>query len=267
MNTQTGMMAATKLMATAAAATEEEEKATGLPPTEVVISMLVSLVPLGAMLIYVNVLVLKMLRREMFAFGDYLRTYTILNILLLVPAIVTQGIITLMYPAAEVIGIEFCHVSMTFSIGNDHRVLVHSLVMALFKYVHTVHSGFVANVGHKKINILIQSIAWIYILIQTTNHMVPQKGIDPIFWVNLCYGHDDTKGYGYQVENTAWNRFKSYACLTDDYGLNTRFGAASSTTATFLHILCFVSLVSGLIVFSNVVDTVLYYKLYKYINR
>ena len=266
MNNQTGMMATTKVMTTAAA-TEEGEKVTGLPSTEVAISMLVVDVPLGAMIIYVNVLVLKMLKRERFSFGDYLSTYLILNILMLVPGDVAGGIIVLLYPAAEVIGIEFCHVSMTFLIVNHHRVLVHSLVMALFKYVHTVHSRFVANVGEKKINILIQSVAWIYILIQTTNHMVPQNGIHPVFWINLCYGHDDTKGYGYQVENTMWNRVKSYACLTDDYGLNTRFGTASSTTATFLHILCFVSLVSGLIIIFNLVDTVLYYKLYKHINR
>ena len=266
MNNQTGMMATTKVMATATA-TAEEKKATGLPSTEVYISILVLDVPFGAMLIYVNVLVLKMLKRERFSFGGYLRTYISWNIVLLIPFIVTNSIIVFMYPAAEEIGIEFCHVSMAFLYVNLHRFSVHSLVMSLFKYVHTVHSRFVANVGEKKLSILIQSMAWIYILMATTVHMVPQKGIDIFFWVNLCYGHDDTKGYGYQTENSFWNRAMSYTCLTDDYGLNTRFGTVSSTTGTFLRILCFVSLAIGWIIISNVVDTVLYYKLYKYINR
>ena len=267
MNNQTKMITTTEVMATAAA-TEDERNATGLPSTEAAISILILQVPMVAMSIYVHLLVLKMLKREKFSFGGELRIYCILNILSMpVLAILLNGLTIFMYPAADMIGVQFCYITETLTVVNMFNVIVHSLIMALYKYVHTAHSELVRRVGATRVRIAISSIGWTYILIATVVHMVNEKPVDPMFWSNWCYGRDNIGGFEHQVENTFWNRAKVYLCMSDNYGVKTRFGTASSTTAGFLQGMCFVSLVSGTIILCNIVDAVLYYKLYKHINR
>ena len=252
----------------AAVAAEELKKCKTLLGIEAAIPLLVLNSIVAIIAIYVHVLVLQMLKREKFSFSNELRVYIIINIICIPFSVVfNSGIINFAYPAAEVIGIEYCHVTMTFLVWNFQRIIVHSLVMALFKYMNTVHVESVERFGKNKVRMIISSISWIFPALTTASHMTVKKQPDPIFWLNSCYGYDEHRGNDDQVEHNFWNRVKGYMCASDDYGMNTRFGRVTSETATILQILCFISLFVGSIVLSNIPEGFLYYKLAKHINR
>ena len=267
MNNQTMMMGTMDVLgATAAAA--ELKKSKNLLSTEAAIPILVLNSIVAIIAIYVHLLVLQMLKREKFSFSNELRVYIIINIICIPFSVVfNSGIINFAYPAAEVIGIEYCHVTMTFLVWNFQRIIVHSLVMALFKYINTVHVESVAKFGKNKVGMIISSIGWIFPALTTALHMTVKRQPDPVFWLNSCYGYDEHSGNGDQVEHNFWNRVKGYMCASDDYGMNTHFGRVTSETATVLQILCFTSLCVGSIVLSNIPEGFLYYKLAKHINR
>jgi len=267
MNNQTMTLAMMDVLGETAAA-EDLKKCKTLLSTEEAIPLLVLNSIVAIIAIYVHLLVLQMLKREQFCFSNELRLYIYINIICIPLSVVfNNGIINFMYPAAEVIGIEYCHVTITFLAWNFQRFIVHSLVMALFKYIFTVHVESVAQFGESKVRMIISSISWIFPTLTAALHMTVKKEPDPIFWLNLCYGYDEHTSNGDQVEDNFWNRAKGYMCASDDYGLNTRFGRVTSETATILQILCFISLFVGSIVLSNIPEGFLYYKLAKHINR
>ena len=265
MSNQTAVMAAATEEPLAAMTEKYKEFAT-LLSIEAAIPLLVLNSISGVIAIYVHLLVLQMLKREKFSFSSELWVYISINIVC-IPFLVLfhNGLANFMYPAAEVIGIEFCHVTQTFVTFNVQRFYVHSLVMALFKYMHTAQIECVTKFGANKVKIILSSISWVFPCVVTASVMIVKRDNDPIFWMSTCYGYNQTSADEDQPDDDFWSRAKTYACLSGTS--NTRFGIADSTTAVLLQILCFICVVGGSIVLSNIPEAVLYYKLQGYINR
>ena len=172
-----------------------EESEVDFLSTEAAVVLLMFNILVGIVAIYVHLLVLKMLKREEFSFGSELRVFIYVNMLCMpLLLLFNSGMVNLMYPAADVIGLAFCDITMTFLVFNVQRLFVHSLVIILFKYVYTVHHETVLRYGQGNMNLLISSLSWAFPIIITASTMIVKKEVDPVFWVNACYGYDDAGG-------------------------------------------------------------------------
>ena len=139
--------------------------------------------------IFVNMLVLRMLKRDQMHIAVELKVYSIGNIIIGIGSIINQGIIKFAFPACYHLGDWYCHLSTALMAIGMFRELVHSMTLSLYRYVFIIHNEKInTEQDRKKMGWFIFSIKWFTIIIFAVKVVIFNKDEFALYFASLCKG-------------------------------------------------------------------------------
>ena len=162
------------------------------------------------------------------------------------------------FPPSEVLGDWYCFAYELFSHAAGMYLGVFSLFTAGMKYLFIVKHAQVKRFGEEKAStIFLTSYLVIPIIISVLN-AASNGNVDLLFWVNNCWGHQP------KTESEEYDMF----CYHRQYQTAKYFGEnASYYLDPILRTTCGSLGIFYVIFFSNMTELILYFMLFKYLNR
>ena len=213
------------------------------------------LLTLGALCIvamYLHYLVLIMAKRDSSIVTCLLPDFA-LNFLVGGPAAyILFSIVTLLSdPAAEVIGIWFCHVGSIIMHVWMYKVLVFSLLVALLRYLYVVHNEKIMGYGLPRVERIFRILYWAVPIGLTTLHFGLRNDYVFMAAINRCYGWS----------LSGWYKTGRHFCFVMDHGFPNRFAEYGFRS------LCMFNVVVRMLLFSNIAEAVIYYRIHVHLKR
>ena len=159
-------------------------------------------------------------------------------------------------PAAEVIGIWFCHVASVFKFVWVFKIWVFSLLMSLLRYVYVVHNEKIKGYGLARVERIFRILYWAVPAGLMILHLSLRKNHDPRPWINRCYG------WSPELPSSVnwWYKAKQKFCVYNDYGFANPFAEYG------LRILCGVNFGATFLLFSNLAEAFIYYSIHTHLS-
>jgi hypothetical protein len=193
--------------------------------------------------LYVNILVLRMLRRDDLSISLELRMDAIYNILVSVFGLVHHGILKFAFPASENVGIWYCHLSSVFISIGMFREMTHSFTLSVYRFVFIMYREHITDDKRKnKVVLAIFAIKWLFVFIFATKFVIFNKDEFALYWNSVCMGNyksiqprneTNVNELEYLMERMFYMKTKD-----DDRALITIFGNVKSNFAYPLQAFC-----------------------------
>ena len=166
---------------------------------------------------------------------------------------------------AHVFGDGFCYAYEIFAHSGGMYVGAFSLFTAIVKYWFIVCNAKSKHVGETKIrNIFTICYCTIPIIMATMNSL-SNGNTDPVMWVNLCWRKTPTENAKNNLTIVADDDF---FCNNKKYEIEDYVGATFSEYLTpVLRGTCRSVKILYAIFFSNIVELVIYFLIFRYLNR
>ena len=207
---------------------------------------------------YINYLVLRMAKRDKSLLNCLLPDFA-MNFLVGGPAIYIFGVIisTLSEPASDVIGVWFCHLYSILGYLWLFKAWLFSLLVSLLRYFYIVHNGRITEYGLARVERIFRILYWAVPTCLVILHTSLRTGYDPTPWANHCYGWPP----GSSSTNTWWYQIERQFCVYNEYGFTNRYAERG------LRIVCALNVGACILLFSNFVEAIVYYMIYRHMNR
>ena len=221
--------------------------------------------------LYLNILVLQMLKREKLCFSLELKVYTIGNIIASIWGLVHHGILNFAFPASVKIGSWYCHVGSVIMVLGMWRNAIHSFSLSVYRYVFIVHRDKIVNEKQKQqLKLVIFAAEWTFIIIFMAKNVIFNKDELALFWNTVCNGEILTQ----QIQENPANLTQFFESLsersfyrkTKDNALITVFGNVEGTSAYPLQAFCIIADVLILAMCTNILEGILYRRVAKHMK-
>ena len=225
--------------------------------TTFIIIMVSILVPLGVIAIYMHYLVLKMSRRDKPLLNCLLSDFA-WNFLVGGPLfwLLNSLSITTADPAKEIYGAWFCHLYSIVGYVWLFNVWIFSLLVALLRYLYVVHYGKILEYGMERVGNIFRIVFWAVPTSLMILHICLRTGHDPTPWINHCYGwplgSSSSASWLYKVEREF--------CIYNEYGFTNRYADYG------LRMLCAINVGVCILLFSNLAEAVIYFRIYLHLT-
>ena len=219
--------------------------------------------------IYLNILVLQMLKREKLSISLELKVYAIINIIASVSGLVHHGILRFAFPASVKIGAWYCHIGSVLMTIGMWRESVHSVVLSVYRYVFIIHMDKIRNDKQKQqLTWLIFAVQWTIIITFTAKFVIFNHDEFALFWTTVCNGkvliQSESPANGTQFIKSLSERF--FYRLTEEKALITIFGNVEGNSAYPLQAFCIVVDILIIALCTNILEGILYSKVAKYMK-
>ena len=144
--------------------------------------------------IYVNILVLRMLKRDKFSIAVELKVNSCLNIAVSITSIVNQGLIKFSFPACHHLGSWYCHMSSVFMAIGMFRETIHSLTLSIYRYVFIIYRERIQTERDRiRISWSIFCIKWFAVITFALKLFFFNKDEFVMYFSSLCKGMMEKK--------------------------------------------------------------------------
>ena len=225
--------------------------------------------------IYLNILVLQMLKREELSISLELKIFAITNIIASVYELVHHGILRFAFPASVKIGAWYCHIGSVLMAIEFFRNAIHSLSLSIYRYVFIVHMDKIKTDKQKQqLTWLIFAVKWTIIMTFTAKIVI--FNVDEFslfwttFWTTVCNGKVLTQRPNRESANVT--QFlkslseRSFYRLTQEKSLITIFGNIEGNSAYPLQAFCIVVDILATAICTNILEGIFYHKTAKYMK-
>ena len=221
--------------------------------------------------IYVNILVLRMLKRDKFSIAVELKINSFGNIAVSIMSIFNQGIIKFAFPACHHLGSWYCHMSAILMAIGMFREAIHSLTLSIYRYVFIIYRERIQTEKDRiRASWLIFFIKWIAVITFALKLVVFNKDEFVMYFSSLCKGKIEKKSES--VSNQTVLEFleeRSFFRVSqeDNSVLITNFGKVDGNFAIILKSFCVI--VDILIVGAtlNLLEGLLYSRIANFMKR
>ena len=220
--------------------------------------------------LYVNILVLRMLKRENLFVSMEIKIYCIYNIIESIIGLVHHGILKFAFPASVHIGPWYCHAfSVIMTIGT-YRVLIHSLTLSVYRYIYIIYrEKLTTEKRRNQVTWLVLLVKWFAIFIFSTKFVI--FGIDEfvLFWTSFCDGsyiNPPTKQANSSTLEYVGEHIFYRLSKDDDRAIITIFGNVHGGLVYVLQAYCVIVDVFIMITCFNLMEGFLYSKIAKYMK-
>ena len=165
---------------------------------------------------------------------------------------------------SQVFGDGFCYAYEIFAHSGGMYVGAFSLFTAIVKYWFIVYNAEIKRMGEKKIKTIFTMGYCIIPIIMATLNSISNGNTDQLLWVNLCWGK--------MPKDSSMNRNSSSVdndeFLCSNYEIENYVGAKfSEYLKPLLRGTCWSVKILYVLFFSNLVELVIYFLLFRYLNR
>ena len=204
--------------------------------------------------LYIHYLVLKMSKRGN-SLMDCLLPDMALNTLVGCPVwfIFICTVISLPEPPKEAIGTWFCHAASIVAYIWLFRVWIYSLLVSLLRYLYVVHNQKITAYGLTRIGRIFRILFWLVPAGLVALQLSLRTEYDPTPWINRCYGWISEPSFG-------WYEVERQFCAYNDYGFSNRYIEYG------LRVLCGINAGVCILLFSNLIEAVIYYRVYAHLK-
>jgi hypothetical protein len=219
--------------------------------------------------LYVNILVLRMLKRDDLSISLELRIDSICNIIVSVFGLAHHGILKFAFPASENVGIWYCHLSSVFMAIGMFRQMIHSFTLSVYRYVFIMYSQHIPNdKRHNQVVWSIFAIKWLALCIFATKFVIFNKDEFVLFWTTVCNGNyksiqprseTNVNSVEYLMERNFYRMTKD-----DDRALITIFGNVEGHFVFPLQALCVILDIIFYATCLNLLEGYLYLRISKF---
>ena len=206
---------------------------------------------------YMHYLVLRMSKRDKSLMNCLLPDMA-LNILVGVPVVFTLLCMTIFLsdPAKEVYGIWFCHAASIIVYVWLFKMWLFSLLMSLLRYLYVVQNGKLRDYGMARIEIIFIILSWAVPAGLMALHVSLRTDYDPSPWVNHCYGWPSESSSA----SSWWYKVERRFCAYNDYGIS------NSYIEYGLRVVCGVNVGATILLFSNLAEAFVYFRIYAHLK-
>ena len=220
--------------------------------------------------LYINILVLQMLKRENLAVSTEIKIYCIFNIIGSIIDLVHYGILMFAFPASVYLGPWYCYAFSVIMAIRMFRIFMHSLTLCVYRYIFIIYREVLATEKQRKqVTWLIVLVKWFAILILTTKFVIFGKDEFALFWTSICDGsyiNTQTKQVNTTIiEQVAKDIFYRLS-KDDDRALITNFGNVHGDLAYVLQVFCVIADVLGMVTCLNLMEGFFYSKIAKFMK-
>ena len=222
--------------------------------------------------LYVNILVLRMLKREKLSISLELKVESICNIVASVTSIINQGILKFSFPASLYLGAWYCEISAVFMSFGMFREMLQTLTLSVHRYFLIVHPEKTASDEEKAyVARTIFVVKWTMISLFVAKFLIFNQGEFVGFFMSICGGNINKAGTNDPLRETNTTTLewvlKMGHCTTKNDSLVTNYGTAEGYLATVLQMFCFgVDIFINLTAF-NMIEPFIYYQIEKSIRE
>ena len=196
--------------------------------------------------IYVNILVLRMLKRDKFSIAVELKINSFGNIAVSIMSIFNQGIIKFAFPACHHLGSWYCHMSSMLMAIGMLREAIHSLTLSIYRYIFIIYRERIQT-EKGRISWLILYVKWFAVITFALKVFVFNKDEFVMYFSSLCKGEMQKKSGdipNLTVFEFLEQRFFYRVSKEDNTVLITNFGKVDGNFAIILKSFCVVGRVS-----------------------
>ena len=197
---------------------------------------------------------------------DVLKLLTVVQMTLWPPVVFSQTLNQLVYPLSAYVGTWICHLFGFIVYFRGFIFISHSLIVALIRYVFIVHNGKVMSFGKQNTKNVFWLIALLYPILTIFAYILvypldDYHNFDGILSLTKCYGQYVQQFIkSYQVHNLGYDDSHWHKCQLDkvDFSSNPKHSAIA--------LLCIISRTSTFFVASNILESIIYWKIFSYIR-
>ena len=220
---------------------------------------------------YINVLVLRMLKRDKLSIRVELLVNSYANIVVSIMSIVNQGIIKFAFPACHYLGSWYCHLSTILMVVGMFRESVHSLTLSIYRYIFIVYLRKI-QIYKVRVSWLIFSIKWFAVIIFALKVVVFNKDEFVMYFSRLCKGKiqlnsgDQPEGENITLLEFLEERLFYRVTKQDSTILITNFGNVNGKLAITLKAFCVIVDIFILAATLNIMEGFLYSRVAKFMK-
>ena len=210
---------------------------------------------------YLHFKLFKILKTENSVLRDLTIIFVLAQIILWPLMILVITTTNFVYPLNKIVGQWFCTIPRFLIYFLVNIISSHSLMAALTRYLFIVHSAKVKVYGKERVIRLFLFLSISIPLIVTIWKVNDGSRLDVMSFVNNCNGkHHEV----FLFETSTLNVLKKNFC---GLGGNTDGDIYDQAIMLFKQLSCIGSMGSMLIMGSNVIEGIIYYRLFSYMNR
>ena len=187
--------------------------------------------------------------------------YSLTKMILMPVLFVTTIGTDFMHPLNEIIGQWFCTVIRFLTYLHLYVTIIHSFVVAMMRYIFIVQGERVKKFGKEKTKRLFAFASLFIPLIMVTWGCIENAELDPILYINRCYGIDHKV---FLVDISALEVHDPFFCKFENNNYESGYGK-------FLYVLrkttCITKTFLTLFMALNFTEGVLYYKIFSHMKR
>ena len=140
-----------------------------------------------------------------------------------------------------------------------------SLFAVTLKYVFIVKGNQAKSFGEEKARTIVFVLHLVIPIIISGFNAVSNGNIDLVFWVDICWSHNQTIE---NIDSGIFENIGDFFCSNRQYQVATYFGEnAANVLETILRATCGSLKILYLAFWSNLVEIILYTMLVKHVNR
>ena len=219
--------------------------------------------------IYLNILVLQMLKREKLSISLELKVYAISNIIASVSGLVHHGILRFAFPASVKIGAWYCHIGSVLMAMEMWRESIHSVTLSVYRYVFIIHRDKIKDDKQKQqLTWLIFAVKWTIVITFTAKIVIFNNDEFALFWSTVCNGkvlipRENPANVTQFIKSLSERIFYR---MTEEKALITLFGNVEGNSAYPLQAFCIVVDILIIALCTNILEGILYSKVAKYMK-
>jgi hypothetical protein len=208
---------------------------------------------------FVHIQILELLKFETCLIKDILKTFLYLQMVFWPVAVVFDTSTDFIHPLKEIVGPWYCEIGFAWTLYGLAFVSFHSFITGLMRYIFVVHFDKVRKYGKQKTKKIFLWISILIPLLLTLWGYFGRKEISSISSINKCNGKHH---YSFLAENSFDSAAKRSFCSFEKY---------DEDDNEFLVIikksLCTLHAVLLIVMGSNCVEAILYWKTIKHSNQ
>ena len=210
---------------------------------------------------YLHLNVLKRLRKEDSILKDITKTFVYANMTLWTDVVIILNVTNFIHTLPEMITSYLCPIFRFTLYLCVNLVTFHSFVSAIMRYFFIVHTNKVDGYGKEKVKTVFYWLSIFIPLIITVWKLVDGSEVDSMSFINKCYGHHHKV---FLIETSSLNIFKKNFCGVENYA---ELVGYDKLVAIGKQLFCVASMITMIIMGSNMTEGFIYYKLFSYLNR
>ena len=161
------------------------------------------------------------------------------------------------------IGVWFCHVASIIAYLWLFKVRIFSLLVSLLRYLYVVYHEKIKTYGLTRLGKIFRIMFWIVPAVLATVQLSLRIDYDSTAWINRCYGWSSElsfDGLAFPSGNW-WYTVGRQFCVYNDYGFINRYIEYG------LRVLCGINVGVCMLLFSNVAEAFIYYRVYAHLKK